>query len=213
MHDPEAHPGYVGMRLEERGYTPHLLTVAPSLTESNPVIDFGDPGRFDVIVPLGSIWSVYDTATIGNWIGAELAFLAEAHRRDIPVLGICFGGQALAAALGGTVSRSPHPEVGWRTVESDKPEVLSNGPWMQWHFDRFTVPPGATELARNRAGPQAFTTGRSLGLQFHPEVTAEIVSGWLDGAPAAELDRPEVDEAEVRRDSQRLGADDQRQDG
>ncbi len=204
QHDPEAQAGYVGERLTERGYAPIELTVARSMQHSNPTVDFGDPGGYDIIVPLGSVWSVYDTDTIGNWIGAELEFLAEAHRRDIPILGICFGGQALSAALGGEVERSPEPEVGWRTISSDKPDVLAEGPWMQWHFDRFTVPPGATELARNSAGPQAFTSGRSLGTQFHPEVTSEIVAGWLNGAPASELDRPEVDVDAVRRDSERF---------
>ncbi len=201
QHDPQARPGHVGRRMAERGLRPVCLTVAPSLEEANPVIDFGDPGRYDVIVALGSVWSVYDTATIGNWIGAELAFLAEAQRREIPILGVCFGGQALSAALGGSVEPAPRPEVGWRTVETDKPEVLGAGPWMQWHFDRFTVPGGAAEVARSPSGPQAFTVGRSLGLQFHPEVTAEIVENWLDLAPPEVLAGPAVDPSAIRRDT------------
>lgn len=206
-HDPEAHPGYVGDRLTERGVGFDSLTIAPSMSEPNPTVEFGDPGDHDLIIPLGSVWSVYDEATIGNWIGDELAFLAEAHERGIPILGVCFGGQALAAALGGTVSASPNPEVGWRTIESDKPEVLATGPWMQWHYDRFTVPDGATEIARNEAGPQAFVAGRSLGLQFHPEVSVDIVNGWLDFAPQSELDRPEVDENRIRRESATLAVE------
>lgn len=202
--DPDSKPGYVGQRFEQRGFSATVLTAVQSYDNANPTVDFGDPGRFDAIVALGSVYSVYDDDAIGNWIGDQLRFLAEAHRREIPVLGICFGGQALAAALGGTVERSSRPEVGWRTIESDKPEVLGNGPWMQWHFDRFTVPPGATELARNEAGSQAFTTGRSLGLQFHPEVTVDIISRWLSLAPPAELDRPEVDVPAIRRDTARL---------
>ncbi|MEM7274048.1 MAG: type 1 glutamine amidotransferase [Actinomycetota bacterium] len=204
MHDPEARPGYVGERMTARGLTLELLPVAPTMTDSNPTIDFGDPGAYDVIVPLGSVWSVYDTDTIGNWITNELRFLAEAHRRRIPILGICFGGQALAAALGGTVSRAPSPEIGWRTIDSDRPEDVADGPWMQWHYDRFTVPAEATEIARNDAGPQAFVAGRSLGLQFHPEVSHEIITGWLAGAPAEELERPEVDLERLRRDAAEL---------
>lgn len=203
-HDPDAHPGYVGDRLAARGFDIVTLQVAPSMTEPNPVVEFGDPGAYDMIVPLGSIWSVYDEETIGNWIGPELAFLADAHHRNIPVLGICFGGQAVAAALGGTVSASPTPEIGWRTFTSDHPDHLSEGPWMQWHYDRFTVPAGATELARNDIGPQAFLVGRSLGLQFHPEVTEAIVHSWLDGAPADYLARPEIDPDEIRADASRL---------
>lgn len=138
-HDQDAHPGVVGTRLVERGFEANDLFIAPSHTETNPVIDFGDPGRFDLIVALGSVFSVYDTAAIGNWIGNELQFLADAHDRDIPILGICFGGQALAAALGATVEAAPVPEIGWLEVDSDRPEVLAPGPWMQWHYDRFST--------------------------------------------------------------------------
>jgi hypothetical protein len=51
---------------------------------------------------------------------------------------------------------------------------------MQWHYDTFTLPPGAALLAESPAGPQAFTLGRSLGVQFHPEVTPEIVASWVE---------------------------------
>ncbi len=197
-HDPEAHPGRIGRRLAELGFDTVELDVITDHAEPNPVVDYGDPGRWDVIVSLGCIWSVYDEASIGNWIGAELEFLAEAQRRDVPILGSCFGGQALAAALGGVVEPTPVPEIGWHGIESDKPEAVPAGPWMQWHWDRFSVPAGATELARSPSGPQAFVIGRSLGVQFHPEVTAEIVTGWLDVAPAEELERPGVDPAAIR---------------
>ncbi len=204
QHDWEAVPGYVGERMAERGLETTTLTIANNQAETNRAVDFGEPGRFDVIVPLGSVFSVYDNDSIGNWIGPELDFLARAHAEDIPILGICFGGQALAAALGGTVEQSPEPEVGWRRFESDRPDELAEGPWMQWHYDRFSVPDGATELARSSVGPQAFTHGRSLGLQFHPEVSFEIVTSWLNGAPAGELDKPHVDVDKIRADSQRL---------
>lgn len=203
-HDPDAHPGYVGDRFAERGFEIRTKQITFDYENTNPVVEFGDPSDHDVIVPLGAIYSLYNTAAIGNWIDAELAFLAEAHRREIPILGICFGGQALSAALGGTVEAAPEPEVGWRTVSSDKPDALADGPWMQWHFDRFTVPAGAAELARSDAGPQAFTSGRSLGVQFHPEVSTEIVHGWLAGAPPSELDKPQVDADAIYSDSVRL---------
>ncbi len=56
---------------------------------------------------------------------------------------------------------------------------MPEGPWFQWHFDSFTVPPGATAIAESDVGPQAFVAGRSLGLQFHPEVTTEIMDDWV----------------------------------
>jgi len=86
----------------------------------------------------------------------------------------------LARALGGEVSRSPHPEIGWYEVHSDNPALVPHGPWFQWHFDRFTPPPGAVELARNLGTTQAFVQGRALGLQFHPEVDEALVSYWID---------------------------------
>lgn len=203
-HDPEADPGVVGARLADHGFVGEDLPVVQSMDRPNPVVEFGDPRRFDLIVPLGCIFSVHDTDRIGNWIGAELEFLADAQRHDIPILGICFGGQALAAALGATVEVSPDPEVGWVTVDSDLPEALAPGPWMQWHFDRFEVPSGATEVARTDHAPQAYTIGRSLGLQFHPEVTADLVNGWLDGAPPEELEKPGIAVDQIREDSNRL---------
>jgi GMP synthase-like glutamine amidotransferase len=111
-------------------------------------------------------------------VAAELAFLEEAVRRDVPVLGLCFGGQMLAKVLGAEIDRAPEPELGWCSVESQAPSLVPTGPWLQWHFDRFSLPPGADQLASSAVGCQAFTHGRHLGVQFHPESTIEIVRGW-----------------------------------
>ncbi len=140
---------------------------------------FPEPGQHDLVVVLGAVWSVYDHATIGTWIVREVDFVRAAHEAGAAILGICFGGQVLSEALGGTVSRAPVPEFGWQSVDSDIPEGLSPGPWFQWHYDRFTVPEGATEIARNNNGPQAFCKGHSLGLQFHPELDGPLLQDWL----------------------------------
>ena len=58
---------------------------------------------------------------------------------------------------------------------------------MQWHYDRFSVPSGATVLAESPVGPQAIMCGRALGLQFHPEATESIVRQWASGEGADEL--------------------------
>jgi GMP synthase-like glutamine amidotransferase len=76
------------------------------------------------------------------------------------------------------IEKAPQPELGWHTVDSLAPDVVPPGPWLQWHYDRFTVPPGAELLATSAAGPQAFIHGRHLGVQFHPESTIEIVRSW-----------------------------------
>jgi GMP synthase-like glutamine amidotransferase len=98
--------------------------------------------------------------------------------RDIPMLGLCFGGQMLAAVLGGAIDRAPEPELGWHAIDSANPDVVPAGPWLMWHYDRFAVPGGAETLATSAIGPQAFAHGRHLGVQFHPESTIEIVANW-----------------------------------
>jgi GMP synthase-like glutamine amidotransferase len=106
-----------------------------------------------------------------------LGWVRDADAADVPVLGICFGAQAIAAALGGGVHRLPSPEVAWVTVEPTDP-LIPAGPWVSWHEDGFTSPPGAEVLATGDAGVHAFALGRHLGVQFHPEATGEIAAGW-----------------------------------
>ena len=113
-------------------------------------------------------------------IAAELELLGEAVDRDLPVLGLCFGGQMLAKVLGGEIEHAPEPEFAWHWIDTDDPERVPEGPWLEWHYDRFTLPPGATELARTPIAVQAFEHGRHLGTQFHPESTMEIVREWAN---------------------------------
>lgn len=112
------------------------------------------------------------------WVAHTIEWLRTADAAALPVLGICFGAQALAAALGGSVQRNAKPEVGWITVESNDAEHVPSGPWLAWHEDGFTLPPLAYELASNAFGVQAFCLRRHLAVQFHPEVTPRIVSDW-----------------------------------
>lgn len=174
--------GYVGEAFADRGFDVDTLQVVPAEHFAVPDVSvvFPDPLAYDVVVPLGAPWSVYDAATIGAWVGEELGFLRTAHNGGVPVFGICFGGQALAAALGGAVELSPEPELGWTIVESSEPDLVEPGPWFQLHQDRWQLPPGARELATTGVASQAFVLGRSMGVQFHPELTATILQAWLD---------------------------------
>jgi GMP synthase-like glutamine amidotransferase len=138
-----------------------------------------DPRAYGAIAPLGAEQSVERSSD--PWIAPQVAFLREAHQAGIPVLGLCFGGQALAAALGGEVRAAPAPEIGWVELEPLDGGAVASGPWFAWHEDTFTLPPGAVELARTPVCAHAFRVGRSVGLQFHPEVTPEIVEGWVRG--------------------------------
>jgi GMP synthase-like glutamine amidotransferase len=136
-----------------------------------------DARAYGLIVPLGSELPAYDDAI--PWLEREKRLLLEATDADVPVLGICFGGQLLARLLGGDAFRSEMPEIGWLPTSTHDPEFVSEGPWFQWHFDTFTPPPGAEVVAANAAGPQAFVVRRSLGVQFHPEVTPLIMEDWV----------------------------------
>jgi GMP synthase-like glutamine amidotransferase len=75
-------------------------------------------------------------------------------------------------------------------VETDDPDRIPAGPWLEWHFQRFETPPGTTEIARTPEASQAFGVGPHLGVQFHPEATVEIVEGWAraDGVDEATAD-------------------------
>lgn len=135
-----------------------------------------DPARYSAVASLGSEHSA--AATDPAWVADEVSLLRSAIAQDVPVLGLCFGGQALSVALGGSVDAAPVPEVGWLEIQTDEPDDIPAGPWLQFHWEVFDVPPGATELARSPAGPAAFRHGRHLATQFHPEATPEIVDTW-----------------------------------
>jgi len=180
--------GPVGDAFAERGFdVEELLVVPPDRFERPDVeVSFPDPTRYDAVVPMGAPWSVYD-ATIGSWLATEVDFLRRAHEAGVPVLGICFGGQALAVALGGQVVPSPGVEIGWTLIDSDDPGLVEPGPWFEWHRDRWVEPPGVDRLARTVVAPQAFRLRRSLALQFHPELTTAMLKGWLGNGGDEEL--------------------------
>jgi len=205
-HDHTTPCGLVGERLVERSYELVMHRVVPADRYEHPDV----PGAFpslegiDLLVAMGAPWSVYDVDRIGSWLVPELELLRDAVAGGVPVLGVCFGGQALAAALGGTVSRSPSPELGWVSVESVRLDLVPTGPWFQWHVDRWQLPPGAEEVARSDAASQAFVYRGCLAVQFHPELTEAMLRGWLDNGGSAEAAAAGVDVAAVLAQTRRL---------
>jgi GMP synthase-like glutamine amidotransferase len=130
----------------------------------------------DAAVSLGSEHSAYDDTV--PWLAAELSFLDRLLAAGVPVLGICFGAQALARVLGARLYQLSVPEIGWARLTSRVPGV-PEGPWVSWHYDAFDLPPGAAELAANEVSLQAFSLGPHVGVQFHPEATRPIAQSWV----------------------------------
>jgi GMP synthase-like glutamine amidotransferase len=143
----------------------------------------------DHVIVLGAISSVYDDGPARDWIAAELAWLRRVDEAGVPVLGICFGAQALAAALGGGVEAAARKEVGWTVIDSVDPGLIPPGPWLEFHGDRCVLPPRAGLLASNDVGPQAFRLGKHLAVQFHPEVDGPQLKLWLDAGGREEAIR------------------------
>jgi GMP synthase-like glutamine amidotransferase len=175
--DDDADPGVIGRLASEAGYRFEVL----SREEPGgwPELD-----GVDLVLSLGSEWSVY-WDHVSESVAAEAALLAAAHGAAVPVLGICFGAQIVAHALGATVSRAAFAEIGWYEIDSSFPDEVAPGPWFEWHVDTFTVPAGATELARSAVGPQAFRSGHTVAVQFHPEIEESILRRWVSGGKSA----------------------------
>jgi GMP synthase (glutamine-hydrolysing) len=146
----------------------------------------GNTAPYDGVVITGSQTSVYDDH---DWIHDLTSWVREVHLADVPVLGICWGHQLLAQAVGGRVVDMGGYELGYRTVNQVAEDPLFAGipdsfRVFETHSDRvLELPSGAVELARNDAGVQAFRVGSTYGVQFHPEYdrdTAEWVIGNKD---------------------------------
>ena len=188
--------GLIGDGFAAAGWDVSEMAVVPAERFDSPDVGVTFPSvtAYDAVVFFGAVWSVCDAAKY-SWIADEISYARSLISLGVPVFGICFGGQMLAAALGGTVSRAPIPEVGWVSVASDEPALIDSGPWLEWHFDRFTVPPGVPVVARSATANQAFVSGRTLGVQFHPEVDESVLDAWLSVGDPAELTEAGIDPA------------------
>ena len=193
--EADADPGLVGRALRARGYS--FIEFLREDHENWPSLD-----DCDLVVTMGSNWSTY-WEQVAVPVAAEQRLLSDAIARGLPVLGVCFGAQQLSIVLGGAVSRAASHEIGWHQVfpvpeaEDLAPPSLTEGPWMQWHYDRFSVPSRATVLADSPVGPQAMVCGRTLALQFHPEATESIVRLWMNEGGSDELAKVGLDQDTV----------------
>jgi GMP synthase (glutamine-hydrolysing) len=161
------------------------------------------PSKVDQIagvIVLGGPMNVYDQEAY-PFLKDEDLFIKKLVREEVPFLGICLGAQLLAKACGAKVVKAPLREVGWYTIavtEAGRRDRMFRGtgrsiPVFQWHEDTFSLPQGAVLLAESDpCTNQAFRVGScAYGLQFHVEVTAEMVAAWLDDE--ADIDRKKIE--------------------
>jgi GMP synthase-like glutamine amidotransferase len=182
VHGSDAPPGSFGEVVRERGHS-----IATWKIDSQPAPD----GDFDAVMVFGGAMHA-DQEDRHPWLVDEDAFICDLLERRVPLLGVCLGAQLLAKAAGARVYPASEPEVGWvdveRTADAAEDPLLSGLPArfsaFQWHLYAFDVPVGASELARSRVCSQAFRLGDAAwGVQFHPEVTREVVARWVDETP------------------------------
>jgi GMP synthase-like glutamine amidotransferase len=149
------------------------------------------PGIEDVdwLIVLGGSQHAWEEE-VYPWLPAEKKFIARAVEDNKIILGLCFGAQLLAEALGAEVFVNPHNEIGWHEVsltpEGQRSYLFQNIPeqftTFHWHADHFALPPGCTRLAYSRATEnQAYICRerRLAGLQFHPEYPLESVKYFV----------------------------------
>ncbi len=183
MHAPYEGPGSFGEVLRDSSAS--VTTVRLYETPDAPLVET----EFDLIVSLGGPQDA-DDVTTHPWLARETERLARAARDGRKVLGICLGSQILARALGATVRRGSGPEIGFSPIQvSDRGNndpilagLKETETVMHWHQDTFDLPEGAVHLASSEFTPnQAFRLGRhAYGLQFHLEVTPELLAEWLE---------------------------------
>ncbi|MGD8911261.1 MAG: type 1 glutamine amidotransferase [Candidatus Thiodiazotropha sp.] len=174
------HPGYLGEFLQERSIPWEMVCV----DEDNPVPQQTDD--VSALVFMGAGVSVNDRLP---WIDGELELIRKAFDLDLPVMGVCFGAQLMSRALGGEISRGKGMEIGWHPVyeiaDKGRDNWLNDIPGQftafHWHADTYTLPAQSQHLLKSNCfDQQGFVMGDHLGMQFHLEMTREMVENWIE---------------------------------
>jgi GMP synthase (glutamine-hydrolysing) len=180
VHQRDAGPGVFAEAIRDTGAELDEWTLAE---RPEPP---ADPLGYDAVLTLGGAMNVDEEERHG-WLVEERALLRELLARELPLLGLCLGGQMFAAAAGASPRRAAAPEIGWHRVEltlegREDPLLGPLAPGfeaLQWHSYEFPLPPGAVPLARSPVCLQAFRAGSAVGIQFHAEVSAADAEAWI----------------------------------
>jgi len=172
-------PGYLGDFLENHGIPYKMICIDE---------DSHIPQQIDAVsglIFMGGSMNVTDPLA---WIDEEKKLILQADKQNIPVMGICLGAQLMSAALGATITHDPNMEIGWHAVNPCYDETKY--PWLNalpnnnvpfhWHADSFSIPEGATPLFHSQCRQnQAYIMNNHIAIQFHPEMTSEMVEEWV----------------------------------
>lgn len=198
QHSKSGHAGLIGDYLVERAGA--TLDVVRS--DEGRELTLADV-RADAVVVMGSARGVYETEI--PWVMRQRALMKEMVDEGVPVFGVCFGAQLLATALGGDVKPTGDFYLGWRGNE-EPAEPIWQGPWLRWHGDHVSLPDDVKIHARADGLVQAFQRGPAVGVQFHPEASADMLDLWAveAGLKGAFAEKASTASAHARGDAVRL---------
>jgi len=173
-------PGYIGEFLKKNKIPSKLIKI-----DQGEAID-QDLNHSSGLIFMGGPMSVNDDLP---WIVDATSLIYDALRANIPVMGVCLGGQLMAKAMGATISRNPVPEFGWLSV--DTVHTTATRAWLEnvpasfnafhWHGETFSLPEGAERILSSAACiNQGFVTGKSIALQCHVEMNESLVRDWAN---------------------------------
>jgi GMP synthase (glutamine-hydrolysing) len=190
-HVEQEGPGMLGMFLEDAGWSMKSV----ELGRGEPLPE--NLGHVAAVIMLGGPMNVYEEEPY-PFLRDEDRLIKQVLKEEIPFLGICLGAQLLAKACGARVMKAARKEIGWYNVELTSEGLrdrLFKGvvpplTVFQWHEDTFDVPESGRLLCRSEIVPnQAFRVGScAYGLQFHVEVSHEMVETWMRGVVSVDAE-------------------------
>ncbi len=172
-------PGYLGTVLTRENVPYEIICIDEGIKVPSSLDDISG------LIFMGGAMNVTDPL---QWISDEKRLIRNAIDSHLPVMGICLGAQLMSAALGGDITHGPGMEIGWHEVSpvrgNETHEWLHGLPEkivpFHWHADSFSTPPGATDLLHGKCRPhQAFALNNSIAMQFHLEMTIDMVEEWV----------------------------------